>query len=440
MQTPSHTPPQPVDSPATGRHCNSSNAETRLATGDSFWQLVSAGEPFRLLFPLGTLIGIYGILMWPLFVWKVTATYPGQLHARIMIEGFLTSFVIGFLGTALPRLLEVPKTTLMEALGFAAAVLGITILHGLGQTFWGDQLFCLTIGTLLFLLGVRAIFFRKDNPPPGFVLVALGMFCALFGSGVQAISSISGRALPEWCFALSKLLLYQGYLLFPIMGIGAFLLPRFFGLPNRQDLPESRGISLEWKLGAIFAMICGALILAGFVLEANGLARWGNGLRAAGVITYFLREVPVHRARLGGGSLALGLRLALLSIPGAYVVTAIWPDQKFTLLHLLFITGFSLLTFIVASRVILGHSGQSSRFHATIWPVQAMTLLVALAMLTRVSAEWMPDIRMSHYGYAAISWVAGVIIWAVAILPGVRREDREPAIESAQDRVEQTGR
>ncbi|OJV02251.1 MAG: hypothetical protein BGO12_01645 [Verrucomicrobia bacterium 61-8] len=409
----------------TARRCNKSNRAARKAAAGSFWRLVAAGEPFRLLFPLGTLIGIYGVLMWPLFIWNVTGTYPGQIHARIMIEGFLTSFVIGFLGTALPRLLEVPKMTWMETLGFAVAVIGTVILHACGATMWGDQLFFFTICTLLFLLGTRALLFRKDNPPPAFVLVAVGMLCALFGSGVQVVSSVSATALPEWCFPLSKLLLYQGFLLFPIMGIGAFLLPRFFGLPNRQSFPESLVLSPEWKRGAVFALLCGGMVMAGFVMEAQGDPHWGNGLRSAGILIYFLREVPVHQAGFGGGSLALGLRLALLSIPSAYALMAIWPEQTFSLLHLLLITGFSLLTFIVASRVVLGHSGQSARFRATIWPVLIMTSLVALAMLTRVSADWMPAMRMSHYGYAAVSWVLGVVIWAVAILPGVRRADEE---------------
>jgi len=405
--------------------CNKSNRKNRQAAAGSYWKFVAAGEPFRLLFPLGALVGIYGVLMWPLYIWNIAGPYPGQLHARIMIEGFLTAFVIGFLGTALPRLLEVPRMTIYETLAFAGAVLGIVVLHARGETMWGDQLFFVTLCGLLVALGVRGFLFRKDVPPPAFVLVLLGMACALFGSGVQVITAVSPTVLPEWCFPLSKLLLYQGYLLFPIMGIGAFLLPRFFGLPNRQSFPESLALPPGWMNGAMFAFLCGGIVMTGFVLESQGEPGWGNGLRAVGILLYFFREVPVHEAGFGGGTLALGLRLALFSIPAAYIAMAIWPGHTFALIHLLFITGFSLLTFIVASRVILGHSGQSDKFRATIWPVLIMTSLLALAMLTRVTADWMPAIRLSHYAYAAVSWVLGVIIWAVAILPGIRRADGE---------------
>jgi len=80
---------------------------------------------------------------------------------------------------------------------------------------------------------------------------------------------------------------------------------------------------------------------------------------AAGIFLYFFREVPVHRAGLGGGSLALGLRIALCSMPLAYALMAALPGHAFSLPHVLFAGGFSLLTLIVASRVVLGHSGQS---------------------------------------------------------------------------------
>jgi len=55
------------------------------------------------------------VLLWPLYVWHITAVYPGLAHSRIMVEGFLTCFVVGFLGTALPRLLDVPRTTPVTA-------------------------------------------------------------------------------------------------------------------------------------------------------------------------------------------------------------------------------------------------------------------------------------------------------------------------------------
>jgi len=166
--------------------------------------------------------------------------------------------------------------------------------------------------------------------------------------------------------------------------------------------------------------------MAGFVLEALGNPAWGNALRAVGITAYFIREIPAHKVRVGG-SLAFGLRLALFSIPLAYALMAIWPGQRFALIHILMITGFSLITFIVASRVVYGHSGQTEKFRAGIWPVRVLVAGFFLAMLTRVTADWMPDIRMTHYGYAAIVCVGVVVYWGLTVLKGVVRSDESSA-------------
>ena len=94
-------------------------------------------------------------------------------------------------------------------------------------------------------------------------------------------------------------------------------------------------------------------------------------------------------------------------------------------IHIVFITGFTLLTFTVATRVVLGHSGQSEKFAHPLKSIAIMAGLFILAMATRVSADWMPDVRMTHYAYASLAWVAAVAVWAIAILPGVRRPDSE---------------
>ena len=160
--------------------------------------------------------------------------------------------------------------------------------------------------------------------------------------------------------------------------------------------------------------------MGSFILEAAGYPRAGCGLRAAALAGYFFREVPFHRARFGGGSLALGLRISLVSIPLGYVLMACWPGHSLALLHVVFITGFSLLTLTVASHVVLGHSGQSSKFPATIWPLLFVYALGSLAMLSRVSADWMPTGQMGHYAYAALAWGAGAALWGFWILPALK--------------------
>ncbi len=389
-----------------------------------WWQLVAAGEPFRLLFPLGTLLGLLGIVLWPLYVYQVIDVYPGIVHARIMICGFLTAFVIGFLGTALPRLLDVPRFTGRNAIVFSSLLSAATAAYLYGAVAIGDGLFLITLLALLTALLSRARK-RKDIPPPGFTLVAMGMLCAVVGTALFIIQSQIPTRFPGELYSMARLLLYQGYLLLPIMGIGAFLLPRFFGLPNRQTFPESLAPPPGWWPRAAFAACCGGAVIASFVLESFGFYRSGFALRAIAVATYILREVPVHKADFGGGPLALSLRISLIALPVGYALMAIWPQWMMTLNHIIFITGFSLTTFIVASRVVLGHSGQSHRFRAPSRAIMTLLILMILALLTRLSADWMPDVPLTHYAYAAFTWMIATVVWAIAILPSVRFHDSE---------------
>jgi len=383
---------------------------------------VSAGEPFRLLFPIGTLLGLIGIALWPLFAWHLFPTYPGILHARIMIEGFVATFIIGFLGTALPRLLDTPRFTLWESLLFAILLPGSVALHLAQFSLAGDGVFLLTLLLFGFVL-LRRVRVRKDNPPPAFLLVAGGLLSAIFGVSIQILGQIPNFILPGWLTAFGRLLLYQGFVLLPVLGVGAFFLPRFFGLPNRQSLPESLSFSPEWKRRAALALGCALLLTVSFLLEALAFFRFAYALRALVMAAYLLREVPIHKANSAPGSLVLGLRIALFSVPLGYGLMAIFPADALSFLHVVFITGFSLLILTVASRVIYGHSGHPEKFSAILWPIRFLSSLIIIAMLTRVSADWMPDLRFDHYSYAAIAWILGVAIWAATILPAVRKPD-----------------
>lgn len=389
---------------------------------ESYRQLIAAGEPFRLLFPIGVVFGLIGVLVWPAYVWGAIETYPVLMHTRLMIECFLGAFVIGFLGTALPRLLDVPKVHGREASLYVTGLITCCALHLTSKYTGGDLLFLLSFGGFAASLVYRARA-RKDVPPPGFVLVALGIMSALAGTICFLLSSLWTDGPVYQLYQAGRLLLYQGFLLFPLMGVGAFLLPRFFDLPNKQNFPESLTPPPGWWARAGFALGCGLLGLLSFALEFFQYLSAAYLLRAAALIIYFWREVPIHKAKFSVGSLAMSLRVALLSIPIGYVAMAILPARQITLLHIVFITGFSLLTLTVATRVIFGHGGRSDQFKRPLWSIRALVALIVLAMATRVSADWMPDIRITHYAYAALAWATAVIIWAIRVLPGVRHPD-----------------
>ena len=74
---------------------------------DSRPSMLLRSEPFRLFFPLALLVTIGGVALWPLLHFGMIGIYPGTMHARVMTAGF-GGFLLGFLGTATPRLLDAP--------------------------------------------------------------------------------------------------------------------------------------------------------------------------------------------------------------------------------------------------------------------------------------------------------------------------------------------
>ena len=89
-------------------------------------------EPYRVFFPLGILFGLSGVSLWPLYFSGLHKFYPGIMHARLMIEGFLGAFIVGFLGTAGPRLTGTAPLSRAE-LGWLLALLVGRYLNPLGM-------------------------------------------------------------------------------------------------------------------------------------------------------------------------------------------------------------------------------------------------------------------------------------------------------------------
>ena len=43
-----------------------------------------------------------------------------------------------------------------------------------------------------------------------------------------------------------------------------------------------------------------------------------------------------------------------------------------------------------------------------------------LWLATRVSGDFLPAIRLTHYAYGAVVWIAGVAVWGAYVLPKLR--------------------
>ena len=380
-------------------------------------------EPFRIFFPAGVLAGLTGVALWPLHFAGVVKMYPGPNHARLMAYGLFGAFIFGFLGTALPRLLSVPALHWGQTLALLGLHLAMVAALASAHTLLGDALFLVLLLSFVVCLAVR-IPKRQDSPPPGFMLVGLAFACVTTGAVLSVVEGF--RELDPTWIAFQRLLSYQGFVLLPILGIGPFILPRFFGQPSAHDFPAALAASRSWRRKALLAFGAGALILASFVLEARGWFRVAHGLRFLTAGTYLLIEVPFRTGPEASSTPGFLIRAALVVLCGGFLAVAVLPDYRVSLLHLTLIGGFAVLMFVIATRVVFGHSGNLERLKGrNVWLLTSVFLML-FGMATRISGDFLPHILVTHYSYGAGCWILGVLIWSAVVLPKTLQLDPEP--------------
>jgi uncharacterized protein involved in response to NO len=385
-------------------------ARSRITTTDL------AKEPFRLFFPLAVLAGIAGVALWPLHLWGVLPSYPGQSHARIMAFGLFGGFIFGFLGTAMPRMLSAHPLRRGEVLGLMLVYGAMVISFVTENIAAGDALLVLLLGGFIACLASRARS-RKDTPPPGFVLVGLSFLCVISGA-ILALVHKDGETSLFWLY-LQRLLSYQGFVLLPILGIGPFILPRFFGLASTHDFPEALRPLPGWNRKALLALIVGAIIIGTFFLEAAAWYRTAYAIRFITVLAYLWIEMPFHRGPKFGNALGASIRISFLSVLAGFLSICLFPAYRVALLHLTLVGGFAVITFVVATRVVFGHSGNIEKLKGRNLWVWISIGAMLLGMATRISGDFWPAIMASHYNYGALLWIGGVLLWSIYVLPKV---------------------
>ncbi len=222
----------------------------------------------------------------------------------------------------------------------------------------GDIVF-LTV--LLFFAGMMAkrAGARNDLPPPQFVLVIFGLLNAI--AGIFLITAAKSLTKESFANQLGSLMLNEGFVLFPILGVGAFFFPKLLGgaKPEPSDLRIATAL---WIKRAAIAALTALVIWSSFVLEALGWIRTAALVRGLTTLTYFVMQGHLLEKPSGPPFLAHCFRLgALLLVTGLFLPLML-PGYRLASLHLTFIGGFSVILFTVSTRVIIGHAGQSHLF------------------------------------------------------------------------------
>ena len=382
---------------------------------------LAAGEPFRILFPIGLLLGAIGVALWPMFVWHTINFYPRDAHLRLMIEGLMGSFIIGFLGTAGPRLLDARPFAAIETYALVALQLVSAALHLNQKRNLGDAIFFATLILFLSVVARRARN-RQDLPPPNFVLVVMGFLNAILG----LVLIFAARRVSNGLFLdqFGGLMLNEGFVLFPILGVGAFFFPKLLGGAKPQPADLNIALSL-WKRRALIAALTGVVIWISFVLEALEWTRTAAIVRGSIVLFYFAFQGHLFEKPSGPPFLAHCFRFGAILLIVALFLPAVLPGYRLVNMHLAFIGGFTIILFTVSTRVILGHSGFAHLFQQRLRFLIAALVLLIIAMASRVGADFVPPARNSHLVYAALIWILAAAVWAWALVPKLLLSEEE---------------
>ena len=371
----------------------------------SVWRV----EPYRPFFVLGVLLSWVGVGHWLMYAVGLTTTYSCEVHGLIQMQGFLMAFAVGFLLTALPRRTRSAPPTVLEMAVIALALVELTVATQF--EYWAAA----QVGyVVVFAVLVRFALTRfigsaaGRRPPAAFVLIPIAILHALAGAAL--IFGESFAALPQAVVGLGKLLVEQGVFLCLVVGVGSLVLPLMDGSPPPPDLGSS---PVETRKALLFAA-AGLTIFSSLVLEQIGQAMSGQLLRAAVVATALgrlARRAP-RKPGLHRGMVWLSVWL----IPVGLIVAALWPDYRVPALHLMFIGGFGMMAFGVATHVSFSHLGMQQLSLGRPWPVIALALTFAMSLSARVVAD-ASETYFGHLAWASALWLLGSALWLAYFVP-----------------------
>lgn len=350
--------------------------------------------PYRLFFLLGTIALFVGLIIWilPLIDDQL---YFGRMHAHYMIGIFLLSFVIGFLMTAIPRMSNSRPASHKEMLLQLMPML-FAAFFGLYQINERPFFLSLVIAlVILFRFASVRIIKAPQVIPDVFPMVLVGLFSGLAGALFNFFDYTE----------IGNRLFYLNFVLALCVGIGARLLPMIMNVKCSYSAKTSEFL----LIGALLTLAC--------FIEVYVSENFGNAIRAMTMTAVFFRHWKAHLFEGPTSSVAWGLRFAAFSMLFGSIGLWLFPSFRLEALHIIYVSGFGLLTIMVASRVILAHGNHDLKLEFGNWFIKIPMTLIILAGVTRVSAAFLPAVYEQHLAYAAISFLSGCLLWSYFFLP-----------------------
>lgn len=397
-------------------------------------------EPYRLLFPLGLLYGLWGVFLWIGFGFGISqqgltqnGLYPGTIHAFLMVGGFLASFAFGFLMTAIPRFTRSFPARRLDLLLVATPLATLPIFALSGETLF--VLCPLLISFLGFMRFASQRFLKRQAiPPDSFIFIAVGIFSGFAGTLILIIARMNSDLTSNWS-AFGRSLFLQAFMISLLVGVGSRLIPGLLGSappPGVSDVKShlsnlNRSKALFIRLDSFFTL--GLLFILSYFIESFYSLLAGRALRTV-LITWIairhwrLMELPIIRSILAR-LLWLSCWLTVLGSWG----TLLFPAYQLHFLHITLIGGLSLTTLLIATRVVLAHGGFNLMLESQLKTLWWIAGFIFTAALIRTAAGFFPSFYFSQLTYAAISWIIGLLIWTISL----GRRIIFPAISAANE-------
>jgi uncharacterized protein involved in response to NO len=372
-------------------------------------------EPYRLLFPLGALLGIAGVLPWLLFGVGASHRYDPVFHALALVQGFLACYVLGFLFTFVPRRTGTP------APGVGQMLLALTLPVALTLAAWRGHLAlsqALWVALLLMLVGFVVRRALAPHPhkqvPGGFAWLPVSLLMGLVGSLLTAVPGAMAARHPA-LHLVGQGLLTQGMLTGLVLGVGTLLLPvLLYGRAPSLAEDHLTGVSGALHLGAAL------LFVASFWLEAQRSTMLGYGLRALLCLGLLLGPMGLWRRPSESGWHRRFVWLAAWLLPLGYGLVALFPQHRVAGEHVVFIGGLSLITLAISTHVVLAHGGYGRLLRASPWTVGGFGALCLLALVARGLASLDPAHLRGWLAVAAASFLGALTLWALTVVPRLR--------------------
>lgn len=355
-------------------------------------------EPYRLFFPLGLLLGLWGVTLWVLFVlFKIP--YPATVHSYLMIGGFLTAFTTGFLMTAVPRFTGTFHPEIYE---LGISFLGLVLLPFVSwMSIVGSSALLILLHLNLVLFFVRRFLKRRAPLPHPFLFIPTSLLISILGHGLIILSL--GGWLSSVYYSMGKLLAFYAFMLGIVLGVGSKIIPAFTG----QGLLVQKNGRL--MLGVV------ALFFSSFFIELFLNLRLGLSLRFLTIFYVAFRIWRIHQKPMNPSKLSFGLWISCWCLLIGVLGGSLFPRYLLEWNHVVFIGGFGLMTLMIGSRVIIAHGGFDLVKEGENPWIAAIIGALLLTSCVRVLIHLFSTLSMPLLLCSATLWIFTLIFWWIKV-------------------------